>query len=694
MSVDAKQLYELLPAIYRLKDAQAGEPLKALVSVIAEQMAFLENNIEQLYDDQFIETCSEWAIPYIGDLIGYRTIHGVTQKVSSSRAEVANTISYRRRKGTATVIEQLARDVTGWNARVVEFFQLITTTQYMNHIRPNNLASPNLRDWEMLDKIDSPFDKASHFIDVGRISVGEGKYNIPNIGIFLWRLDAYSLTNSPAFAVDDRRFMFSPLGHNMPLFTKPETEEEITHLAEPINVPDPIKRRVLDKYFDQYYGSDKSIFLSFATVPPETKVCSCDLSDTATGWAHEPDNFIAIDPVLGRIAFPSLLAPPTDVNVFFHYGFSADMGGGEYERGSTLSSNISNVQNVTTGDLIQDALNLAAPGGSVEINNSGRYEQTPSISVDASQRLELRAVNGARPSIIMGGDLEITGGADSEVILNGLLIAGGTIIVPNNPGNELRQLTLRHCTLVPGLSLTQEGNPAQPNEPSLRIEIDNVTVVIEECIIGGIRGTSNNNFDVKNSILDATAPDRVAFSGLDNESVGGLLEMSNTTCFGKVSARAMPLVSDSIFLSRLATGDTWTIPVRSEQKQNGCVRFSFVPTGSVVPRRFRCQPSLAVNQKIEAAEKVNPGLTELEKENITRGVEARVSPIFSSEQYGKPDYGQLHRACPGEIRMGSEDESEMGAFRKLYLPQKETNLKIRLDEYLRFGLEAGIFYTT
>jgi hypothetical protein len=30
----------------------------------------------------------------------------------------------------------------------------------------------------------------------------------------------------------------------------------------------------------------------------------------------------------------------------------------------------------------------------------------------------------------------------------------------------------------------------------------------------------------------------------------------------------------------------------------------------------------------------------------------------------------------------------------LYQPQRETNLRIRLDEYLRFGLHEGIFYVT
>ena len=36
----------------------------------------------------------------------------------------------------------------------------------------------------------------------------------------------------------------------------------------------------------------------------------------------------------------------------------------------------------------------------------------------------------------------------------------------------------------------------------------------------------------------------------------------------------------------------------------------------------------------------------------------------------------------------------MGAYHDLYAPQRETNLGIRLDEYLRFGLEAGVFHAS
>jgi hypothetical protein len=68
--------------------------------------------------------------------------------------------------------------------------------------------------------------------------------------------------------------------------------------------------------------------------------------------------------------------------------------------------------------------------------------------------------------------------------------------------------------------------------------------------------------------------------------------------------------------------------------------------------------------------------------------------MFTSLRYGDPGYCQLSRRAALEVRQGADDESEMGAFHALFQPQRETNLRVRLDEYLRFGLEAGIFYAS
>ena len=60
-----ERLYELLPAIYRIRDAENGEPLHALLTIMGDELARIEDDIAGLYDDWFIETCAEWVVPYI-----------------------------------------------------------------------------------------------------------------------------------------------------------------------------------------------------------------------------------------------------------------------------------------------------------------------------------------------------------------------------------------------------------------------------------------------------------------------------------------------------------------------------------------------------------------------------------------------------------------------------------------------------
>jgi hypothetical protein len=701
MSADVTDLYNLLPAIHRIRDAELGEPLKAFLSVIAEQVAVLDESLAQAYDDLFIESCAPWVVPYIGDLIGYRTIKGVPTKVSSPRAQVANTIAYRRRKGTASMLEQLARDVTGWDARVVEFFQLLATTQYLNHLRPRNLYMPDLRQWEPLERLGTPFETTAHTLDVRRIASQRGKYNIPNIGIFLWRLHAYSATDSPATRLDDQRFFFSPLGNNTSLFNFPETEDDVTHLATPQNVPVPISRRVLAEYLDTYYGkeSGKSIFLKVNNADVDSsQIVACDLSDVAGNqWAHTaPPGKIAIDPVLGRIAFDS---PATrDVVVTFHYGFSADMSGGEYDRAATLDDKLTPVQQVATPHKIQSALNGLSGTGVVEITDNTRYDENLTIHAGAKGKIEVRAANRQRPHLTLTNALIITGGADSQVTLNGLLISGNALRVTD----KLGKLRLLHCTLVPGWDLQVDGTPLRPTEPSLIVESSGTIVEIDHCILGGIRADESARVVITNSIVDAMDETNVAFAATDNASAGGVPHIENSTLCGKVHTREIELATDTIFVAQLAKNDSWQAPIWSERRQEGCVRFSYVPPQSITPRRYRCQPDLAaqtIEDKFrEDAKKLSPAPSPVAvaaKIQAARLSESsRVKPQFTSLRYGNPGYGQLSQRCAVEIRAGADNESEMGAFNELLQPQRETDLRVRLDEYLRVGLESGIFYAS
>jgi hypothetical protein len=694
VNFDAQTLYDLLPAIYRIRDAEQRRVLKDLLTVIAEQVAAIEEDLDQLYDDLFIETCAEWVVPYIGDLVGYRALHGVAPDVKTPRAEVANTIALRRRKGTAAALEELADSVTGWPARVVEFYRLLAVTQYMNHLRLSGPSTVDLRDRRALEYLDTPFDRLAHTADVRHIASRRGRHNIPNVGIFLWRLDSYPLSGSPAFRVDARRFLFSPLGTNLPLHNRVKPEETITHIAEPVNVPMPISRRVLHadlkREKDQvYYGKDKykSLWIEVdGEVMTADRIEVCDLSDTdpdpeTSAWAHQAKTKIAVDPVLGRIAFPQDIGQDVTVRVSFHYGFSAAMGGGEYDRGPASEADLKVPDQHAT---VQEALDVLAGSGTVEIVGSGRYSGALEIVVARDGQLVLRAADSSRPTLVLGEELPkapaeepieeliISGGASGEVTLEGLLICGGRLRVPaevDGLPNRLQRLRLRHCTLVPGLALTRLGKPRRPDLPSLVVETANTVIEIDHCIVGGLRVARRAEVRISNSILDAMATEKVAYSGLDGNSSGGTLEIRNCTVIGRVWTLTMKLASNTIFLASDAAEDSWPAPVVADQRQQGCVRFSYLPLESLVPRRYYCQP-----RSVEDA--------------------TRVRPQFTSLRYGDAGYCQLSAICPVEIWQGADDEVEMGAFHNLYQPQRETNLRVRLREYLRFGLEAGIFYVS
>jgi len=49
MTRDPDGLYDLVPVVYRLRDADQGYPLRALLRVIAEQVSVVEEDITGLY---------------------------------------------------------------------------------------------------------------------------------------------------------------------------------------------------------------------------------------------------------------------------------------------------------------------------------------------------------------------------------------------------------------------------------------------------------------------------------------------------------------------------------------------------------------------------------------------------------------------------------------------------------------------
>ncbi|MCK9485529.1 MAG: hypothetical protein M0R73_02340 [Dehalococcoidia bacterium] len=718
--ITAETLLDLLPAIYRLRDtevaheqglltgAELGElallqagaghtsaeqarlrelreradrgPLGSLLAVIAEQIAILGEDLDRLYDDQFIETCAEWVAPYIGDLVGYRPLHGVVPRLTSSRAEVANQVAYVSRKGTPAMLEQLARDVTGWPARVVEYFSRVGWTQHMNHVRPDAAYAPDLRASERLLWSGTAFDTTLYTVNVRRVEQGGLPYNLPNVGLFLWRLGAHSLTRTPVVAdgldPSGRLARVHPLGMDQPLFTRPRTEDRMTELAGPLHLPLPIPLRWMASRRDQYYGPALSVHLEIegatADDPPDavpsSDVSVCDLGDVldaggnVVGWAHVPDagsGRVAIDPSRGRIAFGN--PPPRPVLATFHYGFSAPIGGGEYERGEA-SPLFGDVRTVTDSAALAAAV-ATETSGTIELSGSGRYEAPPTIAVAAGQTLVLRATNGARPLLTADSEVDLALGPGATLVLDGLLLTGAPLRLPDAGDDEPRTLVLRHCTVVPG------AVGSEADAPGLVVEHAFAHVEAEASILAPLHVVEAARVVVRDSIIDATGEDLVAYRGPEADlAPGGSVTLLGVTVVGKVHARQIEEATNTLFVARLKAADAWTGPVWADRRQVGCIRFSFVPDGSRTPRRFQCHPD--------------------------EGDPPALWPHFTSLRYGDPGYGQVSIQTDDVLRRGADDEGEMGAFHLLYQPHRETNLRIRLAEYLRFGLEAGIYYAT
>jgi hypothetical protein len=685
--------------------------LQSLLMLIGEQIAAVAYDIDQLYDDQFIETCATWVIPYIGDLIGYQSIKGIASAVDNPRAEVAETISLRRRKGTVLVLEQLARDVTGWSAHAVEFFRVLADTQYMKHIRLGNHYAPDLRRWQPGLYVDTGFDETAHKVDVRRIESRSGRYNIQNIGIFLWSLSAYSVTGAAATPATNGGggqlcYRFNSLGMDMPLFHRAVSQgEQIESAAQPVNVVDRLRRRVLCEDIQRgvggaYYGLNNSLLLSLGGGPVNPyQIQVADLSGAEGSWANLPSTNLyaaVVDPELGRIALP---APPSGsaapkLTLTYYYGFNADIGGGEYARsdGFVVTDMAWVIHFPASYATLQDALNHAVSElavhqqVAVEVAGSVTYTMTGPLSVDlpAGTTLELRAADFARPTLLLDGNLAVTGDASSTFILNGFVVVASSNMTPVSlPGapaalvhvpqsrpsgsaNLIKQLSLTDCTLVPGWSVGPNGAPLHAAAPALIAESAGVEVIGKRVILGALRIASVASVNLCDSIVDATDRTLIAYAAPDNSSGGGAMTLEGCTVVGKVHADLLTLVSDSIFWSALAPGDgpPWSSALVADRKQQGCVRFSFLPYEAVTPRQYECcEQALASPQ-----------------------------PLFFSTRYGNPAYLKLLVSTSDLIRRGAHDGSEMGCFHFLLAPQRETDLTIRLQEYAPVGLEVGLIY--
>lgn len=684
------ELAALLPAVHRSRDEERGHPLRALLRVVEEQVRVIEDDLDAWYDNWFIETCEDWVVPYIAALVG---IGGD----GASRAEVADAVAARRRKGTAAALERLASDSAGRPARAVETYRTLVRDQHVRHVLLDRPATFDVRDVVACERIGGPFDTAPRLPDVRRINseLTRGLHNIPGLALYVWWLLSFPVTRAPAFCVDQRysRYMVNVLGIDTQLFARPVTEPSPAHLSGPADVPQPISREEFAAAVTEYYGPGRALQIWRDTLDnpvPASRIVGADLSD----WGYRArSGQVVVDPVLGRIAFPPDEAPEEGVWVSWCHGFSDRMGGGAYARTTTpvgtrrryvvggggygsITAALQQWQEDKAGDpSLCDVL--------VEIVDSADYTEALRVELDLDDRLEVRAAPYQRPVIRLlnqkanrfdalsvrarsknpppgtVADCPPPSARRPRLVLDGLVVSGRSVDITGQVG----EVTIRHCTLVPGWELDHRCGPRHGEEPSIELRRTTARLRVERSIVGTIFVDQDETasepliVEAHDSIIDATDRELAAVTGVEARSAYADLTLRRCTVLGEVR----------VYLLRLAEDTIVTGCLHVARRDIGCVRHSYASyAGHGGPPRHRCPP---------------------DSEN-------RLRPRFTSVRYGTPAYCRLHETCADAIRSGAGDGAEMGAFHDLFQARRLANLVDHLDEFIPLGVDAAVITAT
>src|SRR5262249_1061347 len=156
---------------------------------------------------------------------------------------------------------------------------------------------PDLRCWKAGMYVGTGFDRTAHKVDVRRIATRRGRYNLQNVGVFLWTLNAYRVTKDQAAisSIDPHCLRFSSLGADGSLFHRAISQGgKITEPARPFNVAARLRRRVLcDDLLKGvgavYYGEGKSLVIYLDDEPLNPyEIEVANLSGAEGSWANMP----------------------------------------------------------------------------------------------------------------------------------------------------------------------------------------------------------------------------------------------------------------------------------------------------------------------------------------------------------------------------------------------------------------------
>ena len=587
--------------------AASGGPLQALLAVVAEQLARVDDNIDQLYDDLFIETCATWVVPYIGDLIG------VPRRAPRCRGR-GSASALRRQHDRATAGARARRRCSSsWRATSPAGRRRRSSSSSRSPRRSTSITSGRRhrrRPSSFADRATRPRSRRSarrstrvaHTADVRRIEPRPRPLQHPERRHLPLAARRYPLTDAPAYAARSARY---PLRSARQRSCSSSTIRARDRDHAPGRTGQragadhaardrcDLKNQAPDPLDD--YGASKSLVAQHRRQRrsiADADIDICDLSDVGAGWAHTPAaGQIAIDPGSAALRSPRLRRRsrrPRDLSLRLQRRHRRRRVRARPSFGCQHPPHVA--RGGTCSALTQSRRAAAAVVADRRQPTYSPKRSTFTRDVRRTPRSRCAARNAAPSDLMLQGDRPILAEVTAEVTLNGLLISG-TIRVPAVDASGARTAGSCGCgtarsRLDPAADLRTASAHAEPacRRAPRRAHRDRTLHRRQH----PRRRRTPASDRQQHRRCRRRAQRRVRGAGrcaARRAADGSTQHRHRQVCDADDDARVQHDLP-----RRSAAGDAWPAPVRAERLQEGCTRFSYVPPGSRVPRLYRCQP--------------------------------------------------------------------------------------------------------
>ncbi|MCP3911610.1 MAG: hypothetical protein GY713_11705 [Actinomycetia bacterium] len=716
-----EKLWSLVPGYHRDLDgrpATTTDPggrnqLRALVEVLGAQAAVLRRSADRTWDDQFIDLCDDWAVPYIGELVATRMLPALDSR--ARRIDVAKTIYYRRRKGTPRVLEELITDIAGWGGVVVEEFRRLGRTWHRFDQPPLERRGPftatppggtaDLRSPFGAELAPGSFSEYSHTADVRRHQGTDGRRSITKIGFHLYRLvsvPVFSMRPLPAGGVV-AGYTFDPLERDVPLFAGSARDEQWDDWrpALPWEVASPISCRLLNHAI--YDVTPESIAAAIVALPSLSDQEKNDLRllrsrvFASAGELHdaiaEADSGGTLDTVAVHQAVEAAsITDDCGKSALLNGSIAITDDAGLIPPEQIIAGDLSNWRTPPTGyraiidpargRILFDHPQSRSPRADIRIGTVGAVGANPLPRAQLPASTQPIDSGGQLPALVDGGIAQIDDslvyeptaadvvaqklvlqaaegerpfvGLDSDWVFSSVATSAELTLDGLWLGGG-NQVVLRgdFDTVTIRRCTFDAGTLAAGDGVTLQVEANVARLIIDRSLMSRITidaAAVVPTITITDSVVDGDDSDVSA--GVAIAADRSTLDLRGVTVIGRIDALRM--WADEV----LATG---TISVTDTQ--TGCFRFSAAPDGSRLPHPYEST------------------------------VTPPASP-FTTRAPGQPAYAQLRAGVGVDLARGGEHGSELGAYAHLNQPISYDSLRTKVEEYLPFGLVPYYVFAT